>query len=106
MQWTGLQYSPLVECSQTFLRLSKTVKWISPDAFGGGPLERPLQYYVDSTLDIMHYFKTIHELIVGRFAAIILYDSETIDRFEKDLQFQKKFEQLLDELLLFGRMIS
>lgn len=101
-----MEYPPLVDSYESFMRISKTVKWIVPSAFTGGPNERPLQFYVESALDAMHYFKSIHELIRVRFKAISLFDSKSIDGFENVLKFPDQFEKLLTELLLLGRMIS
>lgn len=77
-----------------------------PNAFDlGGPNERPLQFYVNASMDTMHYFKVTHELINERFMEIVLSESKTIDRFDKALEFSMKFDKLLDDLLLLGRMI-
>lgn len=105
--WIKSQYASVVETYQSFARSSKAVKWSFPNAFIlGGPHERPLKFYIDSALDVMHYFNTLHKLIEARFLAIMLFDSESIDRFERVLLFSKQFEDLLDELLLFSRLIS
>lgn len=100
-----MEYAPLVDLYLSFVQATKKVKWSFPNAFIlGGPHERSLKYYLESAIDTMYYLRSSHKLIEARFLGISLFDSESIDRFDRVLKLSKQFEDLQNEMLMFKQI--
>lgn len=85
---------------------TRPIKWSFPSPLiRGSTKEKPLKFYVDSALDVMYYLECLQRHVEGAFRAITLFNSDSMADHTKTLTYSPKFELLMGDLLLYGKVL-